>query len=236
MKKNKPKAIGYVRVSTGKQAEGLSPTAQKSRIKAWCKSKGYTLLAIHSDNGKSGKNLKGRPGVQKAIRQACHEGATLVFYSLSRLARNTKETMEIAERLQESNADMVSLTEPIDTTTAAGNLFFQMLAVLSEFERNLTAERTRESVAHRRSLGLAVGRTPYGQKKVNKKLYPCPEEMVVIDRMKELREEGCSYRQIAGILEDERIPNRKGSYTWQHSVVAVILKRARCDVTRRDMA
>jgi len=218
-------AIGYVRVSTGKQAEGLSPDAQKKRIKQWCKANGYTLLTIHSDNGKSGKNLKDRPGVLKAIARACKEGATLVFYSLSRLARNTRETMEIADQLGKANANMVSLTEPIDTTSAAGKMFFQMMAVMSEFERNLRSEQAIDSAIHRRSLGLPVGRIPYGQRLVDGKLADNPDETKAVNRMKRLRDEGYSYRMIATIIGEEGFVNRKGNSKWNHSVISHILNR-----------
>lgn len=219
------KAIGYVRVSTVGQAEGLSPDAQKKRIKQWCKSNDYTLLTIHSDNGKSGKNLKDRPGVLKAIDQACKEGATLVFYSLSRLARNTRETMEIADQLGKANANMVSLTEPIDTTSAAGKMFFQMMAVLNEFERNLASERTSEMIAYKRSQNMPVSRVPFGQRLEAGRLVPDAEETQTIDRMRQLKEEGHALRTIAIIIGEEQRPNRKGTFKWSHSVVKCILDR-----------
>ena len=133
-------AIGYVRVSTEGQAQdGVSLEAQRRKIEAWCAANGYTLLDIEIDAGLSGGRADNRPGLQRALTRACTQKAALVVYSLSRLARSTKDAIAISDRLSKSGADLVSLTEKIDTTTAAGKLVFHLFNALSEFERNLTA-------------------------------------------------------------------------------------------------
>jgi DNA invertase Pin-like site-specific DNA recombinase len=68
------------------------------------------------------------------LAAACERKAALIVYSLSRLARSTKDAIAISERLAKNGADLVSLSERIDTTTAAGKIVFRMLAVLAEFE------------------------------------------------------------------------------------------------------
>ena len=77
----------------------------------------------------------------------------LVSYSLSRLARSTKDALVIGEAVVKKKADMVSLTEQIDTTTAAGKMMFQMLSVLAEFECNLVAERTTNALQYKKRTG-----------------------------------------------------------------------------------
>jgi DNA invertase Pin-like site-specific DNA recombinase len=74
----------------------------------------------------------------------------LVFYSLSRLARSTKDAIAISERLSRAGADLVSLSEKIDTTSAAGKMIFRLLAVLAEFERDLISERTKAALSVKR--------------------------------------------------------------------------------------
>ena len=136
------RAIGYVRVSTaGQAADGVSMDAQKGRIRAWCDANGYALTDTFTDAGISGKRADNRPGLRRALDAACKCRAALVVYSLSRLARSTRDAIEIAERLDKAGADLVSLTERIDTTTAAGKMVFRMLAVLAEFERDLVSEQ-----------------------------------------------------------------------------------------------
>ncbi len=122
----KPKAIGYIRVSTPGQANnGVSLEGQRERITAWCEMYGYVLDAVHVDAGISGKRADNRDGLQKALKAVCkRRGQAIVVYSLSRLARSTQDCLAIAEKLRKAGADLVSLSEKIDTTTAAGKMVF----------------------------------------------------------------------------------------------------------------
>ena len=143
------RAVGYVRVSTELQAqEGISLDAQQAKIRAWCDANGYALIYIYVDAGLSGSRSDNRPGLQRALEAACRPNTALVVYSLSRLARSTKDAILLSERLAKGGADLVSLSERIDTTTAAGKMVFRMLAVLSEFERDLLSERTKTAIVY----------------------------------------------------------------------------------------
>ena len=137
------KATGYVRVSTGKQAEeGVSLEAQEARIRAWCQAQGHELAATEVDAGLSGGRADNRPALQAALAAVCRAKGVLVVYSLSRLARSTRDALDIAERLHDAGANLVSLTESIDTTTAMGQFVFEVLAAVAALERNLISERT----------------------------------------------------------------------------------------------
>jgi len=164
MKTRHKLAIGYIRVSTEGQAQnGVSLDAQRDRIQAWSSSNGYELAAVHVDEGISGGKLTNRPAAQKAIAEACRRKAALVVYSLSRLARSTRDAIDISEKLHKAGADLVSLSEAIDTTSAAGKMVFRMLAVLAEFERDLVSERTTMALRHLKHQGRRIGRwLPYG--------------------------------------------------------------------------
>jgi len=156
-------AIGYIRVSTEKQAnEGVSLEAQEAKIVTWCKANGYELVKVYVDAGISGKRMDTRKELLAALA-SLKKGMALVSYSLSRLARSTKDALAIGEAVAKKKADMVSLTEQIDTTTAAGKMMFQMLSVLAEFERNLVAERTTNALQHKKRSGQKyTNQTPYG--------------------------------------------------------------------------
>ncbi|MBF0428765.1 MAG: recombinase family protein [Magnetococcales bacterium] len=155
-------AIGYTRVSTSDQAmEGVSLEAQEAKIRVWCDLNGYTLGGVFVDAGVSGKKADNRPELQKALA-ACSRNGALVVYSLSRLARSTRDTLEISDRLQRKGVDLVSLSEKIDTTSASGKMVFRLLAVLGEFERDQISERTSAAMQHKRSKGELVGAVPYG--------------------------------------------------------------------------
>ncbi len=112
VKAKSTRAIGYVRVSTeGQATEGVSLAAQRDRTEVWCKANGYDLIALHVDAGLSGKRADNRPSLQTALREACSgPGVALVVYSLSRLARSVKDTLEIAARLERAGGDQVSLS------------------------------------------------------------------------------------------------------------------------------
>lgn len=205
------KAIGYVRVSTEEQAtDGVSLDAQRAKISAWCELNDYTLTTVHVDAGISGKSADNRPGLQQALSE-CKKGTALVVYSLSRLARSTKDTITISERLTKVGADLVSLSEKIDTTTAAGKMVFRMLAVLAEFERDQISERTATAMHHMKSQGKRVGAVPYGYDLANDGIHLVDNvpEQSVIAQAKELRAGGLSFEKIAAELESRGLYSRK---------------------------
>lgn len=222
------KAIGYVRVSTeGQAADGVSLDAQRARIAAWCTANGYELAGLHVDAGLSGKRADNRPGLLAALADVSRGGA-LVVYSLSRLARSTRDAISIAERLDKAGADLVSLTERIDTTTAAGKMVFRMLAVLAEFERDLVSERTAAALSHKAKLGERVGEVPFGFTLAadGSTLTADDAEQAVIRDIRALRADGWTYRAIAAELTRRGILTKKGKATWTHQSVASILDRS----------
>jgi DNA invertase Pin-like site-specific DNA recombinase len=202
--------VGYCRVSTTTQAEeGVSLDAQRQRIEAWCRANGYELAAIHTDAGLSGKRADNRPGLQTALAGACREKAALVVYSLSRLARSVPDAYGIANRLDRAGASLVLLTEAVDTTTAAGRMFFGMLAVLAAFERDLTAERTAAALAHKRADGQRVsGLAPFGRRFEGSRVVPDQAELAVLTRIRRMRAQGMSLRAIVAALNAGGAPAR----------------------------
>ncbi len=223
-------AIGYIRVSTAGQAtDGVSLDAQKGRIRAWCDANGYALTDTFSDAGISGKRADNRPGLRRALDAACKQRAALVVYSLSRLARSTRDAIEIAERLDKAGADLVSLTEKIDTTTAAGKMVFRMLAVLAEFERDLVSERTTAALAFKKRNGERIGGIPFGWELANDgtTLVAIESEQAIIAEIKAMRQAGKSYRAVADELTRRGVPTKKGGDRWAHQAVARIEKRDR---------
>ncbi len=222
------KAIGYCRVSTQSQLrDGVSLEAQQERIRAWAVANEYDLGEVYVDAGISGSRADNRPGLQAALKDACGDGSALVVYSLSRLARSTKDALHIAEKLDKGHADLVSLTERIDTTSAAGKLVFRILAVLSEFERDLISERTSTALAHKRALGERISRyLPYGWDLADDgvRLVKNGAEQEVISRIRERRETGWSLRAIAAELNNRGIPVKQGGH-WNHQSIRGVLRR-----------
>mgnify|MGYP003375996311 CR=1 FL=1 len=221
-------AIGYVRVSTEQQAtEGVSLEAQAARIRAYAALNELDLAATYTDAGLSGKRSDNRPQLQAALDHATRIGGVLVVYSLSRLARSTRDTLAIAERLEKGNADLASLSEKIDTTTAAGKMVFRMLAVLAEFERDQISERTTTAMSHKKRNGERVGKVPFGYDLAadGVHLVPNAAEQAVVELVKQLHEAGESMRKIAAELTRRQIVTKDGRSEWKHSTVQRILNR-----------
>lgn len=221
-------AIGYIRVSTDGQAtDGVSLDAQRARIEAWCVANEMKLIDVFVDAGFSGGRSDNRPGLQSALDAVCKSHGVLIVYSLSRLARSTKDTIVIGERLGKASADLVSLSERIDTTSAAGKMMFRMLAVLAEFERDQISERTTTAMRFKAAQGQRVGTVPFGFDLDGDgiSLIANSAEQQAIQIINELRASGESLRKIAAELTRRGIPTKVGN-SWTHSTVQRIVNRA----------
>jgi site-specific DNA recombinase len=224
-----PVCYGYVRVSTtGQVEEGVSLEAQQAKIAVWAELNGYELAGVFVDAGLSGGRADNRPQLLAALNAVAKvKGAALVVYSLSRLARSTADTLAIAAELEKSNADLVSLSEKIDTTTAAGRMVFRLLASLAEFERDQVSERTKMALAHKKRRGERVGRVPLGFELAadGKTLVPVAAEQAVVKLVAELWAKGMSLRAIAAELDRQGVPTKAGQGKWQRSTIQRLVAR-----------
>lgn len=221
-------AIFYLRVSTEQQAtEGVSLEAQQAKLTAWATLNDTTVLGVYSDAGLSGTK-DDRPGLLNAMEAATKAKATLVVYSLSRLSRSTAATIRLADELNRAGAELVSLSEKIDTTTAAGKMVFRMLSVLNEFERDLVSERTTTALRHKKSQGQRVGEIPFGYDLAADgiALIANPAQLEAIELINSLRAAGLTYQAIANELTARGIATKKGSAKWSTASIHKIVNRA----------
>jgi len=137
--------IGYGRVSTRDQ----NPDAQEDALKA----AGCDQIFVDKASGK----LASRPELDKALI-AAREGDEFVITKLDRLGRSLKNLIELSEQLRDRGVNVVVLDQAIDTSTPSGRMFFHILGAVAEFERALTAERTRDGLAAARARGRVGGR------------------------------------------------------------------------------
>ena len=222
------KAVLYIRVSTEGQAiEGVSLAAQRSKLEAWASLHDAEIVGTFEDAGISGTR-DDRPGLLAAIEAATKAKAALVVYSLSRLSRSTSHTIQLADRLAKADAHLVSLSEQIDTTSAAGRMVFRMLATLAEFERDLIAERTTNALAHKKAKGERTGTVPFGYDLAadGVALTPNAAQLEAVAIIQSLRDSGMTLRAIADELTARNILTAKGNAKWTHTAVQSILKRA----------
>jgi len=139
--------IGYARVSTDDQNLDLQRDAL---LKAGC--------GPIYEEAASGKSAD-RPELEQC-RKALRAGDTLVVWRLDRLGRSLPDLVQIVAELEQQGVAFESLTEKIETSSAAGKLVFHVFAALAEFERNLIRERTHAGLAAARARGRKGGRKP----------------------------------------------------------------------------
>lgn len=218
-------AIGYVRVSTEGQTEGVSLETQEEKLRAWASLYDYTLVSIYRDPGISGRSLRKRPEAQAAIAEARRLKCPLVFYSLSRMVRNLKEAIEILEAVEKAGGSLASVVQKYDTTTVVGWMTFVMEAFFAEIEVRQTSERTKAALAHMKSKGLRIGQVPYGKRLAEDgvSLVDNPDEQEMIACIRNMRDTGLSLRNIQATLSGWNIHPRNGG-TWRRSTISAILK------------
>lgn len=140
--------IGYARVSTRDQ----NPEAQHDALRA----AGCDQIFIDTASGK----LTTRPELDKALLCANRVGDQLVITKLDRLGRSLEHLIELSKLLHARGVDLVVLDQGIDTSTAVGRLFFQIIGAIAEFEHSLMSERTADGLAAARARGRTGGQRP----------------------------------------------------------------------------
>ena len=224
------RAVGYTRVSTSLQSqEGVSLDAQARSIAAWCQAHGYRLESVYVETG-SGARADNRPQLQSALRHACQGKAALVVYSLSRLARSTKDALNISEQLDKAGADLVSLSERIDSTSPMGRMVFRLLSAINEFEKDQLSERTRCVMAHLRQQNRRISaKIPLGYDLApdGVSLVPNSGEQALIARIAAWRRRGWSLGRIARRLEALGVPTKNRACWYPATVRRILARQAR---------
>lgn len=158
------KAVIYCRVSDSRTSQdSQSCETQEELCRSWAHSMQMTVASVHHDKSISGKTAANRPGLQEAINQAIRHKGVLVCYSLSRFARNLRETLHLADILKEQKANLACVKEQFDTSSYSGKFVFHLFAALQEMEREQIAARTRDAMLQHQANGRRMSdRAPYG--------------------------------------------------------------------------
>jgi DNA invertase Pin-like site-specific DNA recombinase len=225
-----PDAVLYARFSPRPSADECdSVEKQIERCRAYCAGHGHIAAAVHFDKDLSGGRADNRPGLQDAISEACARRAVLVVYSLSRLARNTRDAIDLADRLNRAGADLAVIQENVNTRSPMGRFIFTLFSALAQLEREQIGERTSTAMLRHQATGRRMTRAdrcPYGWRvdpAAADRLAEDAEEQAVIVRIRQERDKGHSLRDIARSLDRAGLQCRGGR--WEHSTVRSILVR-----------
>ena len=224
--------VGYTRVSTEEQAKsGLSMEEQAAKVRGMAAAKGIELAEVIEDAGYTAKNLD-RPGAARLMEMIRNrEISGIIIAKLDRLTRSLKDLLYLTEAVNKAHVTLVSTAESFDTSTASGQLVMNIIGAVSQWERAVICERTRDGLHALKARGEHAGQIPYGFRSSGLKkdggtgkAIEDEAEQAVIRRIEAMRNEKASYREIAGRLNAEGFRTRRGS-PWRLQYVAEIVTR-----------
>ena len=209
------RTIAYLRVSTEKQADkGVSLDAQRAKVAAYAELYDLELTEVVVDAGHSAKSLD-RPGLQRALATLkAGKADALLVVKLDRLTRSVVDLGRLVQSyFAPGKAALLSVGEQIDTRSAAGRLVLNVLASVSQWEREAIGERTSVAMQHKASVGeYTGGAAPFGYRLAAdvEHLEPVAEEQAILAAARELRASGLSLRAVAAELDRRGLRSRTG--------------------------
>lgn len=220
------KAILYGRFSPRRNsAECDSIETQLDQCRTYCEQHGHTIVEAFTDPDYSGGD-EDRPGIWNAI-DALKRGYVLVAYRADRIARSVYLS-ELIHRDVSKKGATIEVVSGSRNGEAAEDVFVrQILAAFSEYERKVTAARTKAAMLRHQANGRAMGSVPpYGKRPGSEpgSLEDDPLERANIFRILELYATGGGLREIARRLNTEGVPSRGKS--WDHTAIRRIVRRS----------
>ena len=176
---NRKRVALYARVST---MNGQNPEMQLHELRDYCQRRGLEIANEYVDKGVSGARER-RPALDKLMSD-CRRRLVdaVVVYRYDRFARSLRQLVNALEEFRALGIDFISLHEGVDTSTPNGRLVFGIFASISEFERELIADRVRSGLAAAKARGKRLGR---------------PRAVVDVQQIAALRRSGASWRAIS---------------------------------------
>jgi len=210
---SRTRTVAYLRVSLEKQADrGVSLDAQRAKVAAYAELYDLELVEVIVDAGASAKTLD-RPGLAQALGMLrAGKADALLVVKLDRLTRSVRDLGELVERyFAPGKAALLSVGEQIDTRSAAGRLVLNVLASVSQWERETIGERTAAAMAHKAACGeYTGGEAPFGYAVQDGRLVERADEQPIVAEARKLRAAGLSLRAVAAELDRAGLRARNG--------------------------
>ena len=174
----------YTRVSTGMQVEGFSLDAQREKILSYVKYQEMQVVGEYSDEGKSGKNVEGRPQFRQMLAdiEDNKDGIDFVLvFKLSRFGRNAADVLYYLQQMQDNGVELICVDDNIDSSVDSGKLIISVLSAVAEIERENILVQTMEGRKQKAREGKWNGGfAPYGYQLINGELHIAEDEADVI--------------------------------------------------------
>ena len=224
------RVAAYVRVSTEDQSrDGVSLDAQREKVRLYAELHGLDLVEIITDAGVSAKTIE-RPGLSRVLAMLdSGEAGGVVVFKLDRLTRSLRDWSDLIDRYfgEKASRSLMSVSESIDTRTAAGRMVLNIMVTVYQWERETIVERTRGAMSYKRSKMQRISRRiPYGfvLGPDGKTLSTDPTEAATVADVRAWHAEGWPLRRIATELDRLGVPTRAGR-PWSHTSVLSLVKR-----------
>ena len=174
----------YTRVSTSIQVDGYSLDAQKEKLKRYAEYQDMIIMGEYSDEGKSGKNIDGRPQFKQMMHdiETCKDNVDYVLvFKLSRFGRNAADVLSSLQIMQDFGANLICVEDGIDSSKDSGKLMISVLSAVAEIERENILVQTMEGRKQKAREGKWNGGfAPYGYKLEDGYLQIAEDEAEVI--------------------------------------------------------
>lgn len=216
----------YARVSTDNTEQLASLSAQRTYYEKLIRSNpNWTFAGLYYDEGISGTKTAKRDGLLRMLDD-CRKGLVnkIIVKSISRLARNTVDTLEIVRELSDLGIFLYFEKENIDTESMQGELMLTILSSLAQSESTSISTNEKWSIQKRYEQGtFVIGYPPYGYKNENGQMVIIPEQAEIVRWIFEEFLSGNGAYRIANALNDKGIPSKKGG-KWTSSGITGMLK------------
>lgn len=174
----------YTRVSTSMQVDGFSLDAQKEKLRRYAEFQEFTVTGEYSDEGKSGKNIEGRPEFQCMLNDISNGKDSVEYvlvFKLSRFGRNAADVLSSLQLMQDYGVNLICVEDGIDSSKDSGKLMISVLSAVAEIERENILVQTMEGRKQKAREGKWNGGfAPYGYELIDGELKIAEDEAEII--------------------------------------------------------